>query len=338
MKAVLANIPTNIITGFLGAGKTTVIRHLLQSKPADEKWAVLVNEFGEVGIDGALLKADGIAVKEVPGGCMCCAVGLPSKVALNQLIRQHRPVRILIEPTGLAHPQQILTQFTSDEYATLLRMQTMVCLIDPWSVTQQQFTSLPAFRSQVELADALIMTKADEADDAQRAAFEQFCAPWQGQKSHIAAISRGELPWQWLCEDHTRKSPAVEVQSVAHRLRPPTSRSIDDMLTETESEPVTEPLRLENKAEYGSSCGWRLPVDWCFSEDALLAFLREVPVPRVKGVVRCDSGWFLFNRMRTTVSVEPTEAASESRLEMIHTEAMDWQPLEAQLFACRSDG
>ncbi|MYM62960.1 GTP-binding protein [Pseudomaricurvus sp. HS19] len=337
MKAVLANIPTNIITGFLGAGKTTVIRHLLQSKPVDEKWAVLVNEFGEVGIDGALLQADGIAVKEVPGGCMCCAVGIPSRVALNQLVRQHRPDRILIEPTGLAHPQQILTQFTSDEYASLLRMQTMVCLIDPWSVTQEQINSLPNFRSQVELADALIMTKADEADEAQRAAFEQYCEPWRGQKTHVGAIRNGELPWQWLCEDHQRKTPAVEVQSASHRLRPASAAALNEVTEAAEAPPVTEPLRLENEAEFGSSCGWRLPVDWCFNEDALLAFLRNVPVPRVKGVLRCDGGWFLFNRMRTTVSVEPTAEARESRLEMIHTEAMDWQPLEAQLFACRSD-
>ncbi len=61
---------TNLITGFLGSGKTTSILHLLAQKPADEKWAVLVNEFGEVGIDGALLADSGALLKEIPGGCM----------------------------------------------------------------------------------------------------------------------------------------------------------------------------------------------------------------------------------------------------------------------------
>ena len=63
---------TNLITGFLGSGKTTSILHLLANKDPAEKWAVLVNEFGEVGIDGALLSSSGAMIKEIPGGCMCC--------------------------------------------------------------------------------------------------------------------------------------------------------------------------------------------------------------------------------------------------------------------------
>src|SRR5688500_14976207 len=108
----LQAIPTNIITGFLGVGKTTAILHLLKHKPQHERWAVLVNEFGEVGIDGSLLTgasaADGdIFIREVPGGCMCCAAGLPMQIALNRLLSKARPHRVLIEPTGLGHPAEI---------------------------------------------------------------------------------------------------------------------------------------------------------------------------------------------------------------------------------------
>ena len=78
----IKNVPTNIITGFLGVGKTSAIVHLLQSKPDDERWAILVNEFGEIGVDGALLQGQsteelGVFIREVPGGCMCCAAGVP---------------------------------------------------------------------------------------------------------------------------------------------------------------------------------------------------------------------------------------------------------------------
>ena len=99
---------TNLITGFLGSGKTTSILHLLAHKDPNEKWAVLVNEFGEVGIDGALLADSGALLKEIPGGCMCCVNGLPMQVGLNTLLRQGKPDRLLIEPTGLGHPKQIL--------------------------------------------------------------------------------------------------------------------------------------------------------------------------------------------------------------------------------------
>lgn len=88
-------IPTNLILGFLGVGKTTAILNLLKHKPAGERWAVLVNEFGEVGIDGAMLDMEGAFVREVPGGCMCCVAGLPMQIGLNQLIHRARPDRLL---------------------------------------------------------------------------------------------------------------------------------------------------------------------------------------------------------------------------------------------------
>ena len=101
-------IRTNLITGFLGVGKTTAVRHLLAHRPEGERWAVLVNEFGEIGVDGALLDDTGVAVTEVPGGCVCCVSSQAFTVGLNRLIREQRPERILIEPTGLGHPAQII--------------------------------------------------------------------------------------------------------------------------------------------------------------------------------------------------------------------------------------
>ena len=107
-------VPTNIITGFLGTGKTSTILQLLKSKPEHERWAILVNEFGEIGVDGSLFwgkhqEDSGVYIREVPGGCMCCASGFPVQVALNQLLTRAKPDRLLIEPTGLGHPVALLT-------------------------------------------------------------------------------------------------------------------------------------------------------------------------------------------------------------------------------------
>lgn len=124
---------TNLITGFLGSGKTTSILHLLANKDPAEKWAVLVNEFGEVGIDGALLADSGAMVKEIPGGCMCCVNGLPMQVGLNTLLRQGKPDRLLIEPTGLGHPKQILDLLTAPVYEPWLELRATLCLLDPAS-------------------------------------------------------------------------------------------------------------------------------------------------------------------------------------------------------------
>ena len=102
MTEPLKDIKTNIITGFLGVGKSTAILDLLAQKPEKERWAVLVNEFGEIGIDGGLFanhQDPNIFIREVPGGCMCCATGLPMQIAMSMLLARARPERLIIEPT-----------------------------------------------------------------------------------------------------------------------------------------------------------------------------------------------------------------------------------------------
>ncbi len=91
-------VPTHIISGFLGAGKTTLLQHLLSQKPKDEVWAVLMNEFGQIGVDQQLLPQDeGYAVKELLGGCLCCSSQLPMHIALARLLSEQKPDRLFIE-------------------------------------------------------------------------------------------------------------------------------------------------------------------------------------------------------------------------------------------------
>ena len=125
----------NVITGFLGVGKTTAILNLLQQKPDDELWAILVNEFGEIGVDGGLMQGqtpsrDDVMVLEIPGGCMCCAAGLPMEMALSQLFFLASPDRLIIEPTGLGHPAEVLSVLASDAYRDRLELHTTVALVD----------------------------------------------------------------------------------------------------------------------------------------------------------------------------------------------------------------
>jgi len=128
----IQSVPTNIITGFLGVGKTSTILHLLKHKPVTERWAVLVNEFGEIGIDGGLIEGQAsdnkVFIREVPGGCMCCASGVPMQVALNQLLSNAKPDRLLIEPTGLGHPKEVLQVLSSEHYSKVLSLQKTMYL------------------------------------------------------------------------------------------------------------------------------------------------------------------------------------------------------------------
>jgi G3E family GTPase len=323
-------IPTNIISGFLGVGKTTLIRRLLETKPETERWAVLVNEFGEVGIDGALMQADGIAVKEVPGGCMCCSVGLPSRAALNQLIEEQNPDRILIEPTGLAHPVQVIDMFSTPEYAGILDVRATIGLVDPWCLTSEQFRQIPAFDDQLRMADVLVATKIDTAEPAHLEAFFAYAETLQPEKSKVGAISEGEMPWQWL--DYPRINAQVAVQENSGHGHHHSDES-DKQFEERED----GLQRLQSQTEYAHSCGWIFPAGQKFDLDALVAVVESLNVPRIKGIFETTSGWFTVNKMRVTTSKEKLEEAPEepgSRVEMIHTEAVDWDAAEQQLRTC----
>jgi len=340
----LEHIPTNIITGFLGSGKTTLIRHLLQHKPAHERWAVLVNEFGEIGIDASLLNSsgeqiEGIAVKEVTGGCMCCATGVPSKVALNQLIRSHKPDRILIEPTGLAHPQQVLSLFTSDEYQQLLDVRATLCIVDPWCFTQEKFLELPAFHSQLQLADLLICNKLDKASALEQQAFDDYCAQHHPDGS-VAVIKTEQGKVDWTRLDTPRQHKPQRAAKLGHTPQVPTSQAPpSDSLARPQL--VTELAHKSSSSEAGYSGGWLLPRHWQFNHIKLHAWVSQLSVPRLKAVVNTDQGWQLINRMRDTPSIETlgeNQAQQEqNRLEIISSESQDWKQLEAQLLACLTE-
>ena len=166
------HIPTTIVTGFLGAGKTTAINHLLSEKPAGERWAVLVNEFGQVGVDAALIgPVAGVFIREIAGGCLCCTAQPAFEVALNRLIRDTSPDRILIEPTGIGHPLKIISTLTGGYYRDVLDLRATICLVDARKLEDSKYLEHPAFRDQLNLADVLVGNKADYYTDKDRSAF-----------------------------------------------------------------------------------------------------------------------------------------------------------------------
>jgi G3E family GTPase len=164
----ITQVPTNIITGALGVGQTTLIQALLAHKPKAERWAVLVNEFGEVGVDGALLSDpgnSGIFIREVPGGCMCCTSGLPMQIALNMLLARAKPHRLLIESTGLGHPKEVLQTLSGEHYQEALDIRATLTLVDVRKLTDKRWREHSTFQEQLQVADRIIATKCDLHDD-----------------------------------------------------------------------------------------------------------------------------------------------------------------------------
>jgi G3E family GTPase len=124
-------IPVHLISGFLGSGKTTLLQRLLDRCLAQGlKPAIMMNEYGEVNIDGALLRGQGYSVREMTNGCICCTIGGTLGLALQE-VASLKPDVIFIEATGLADPVELIDQATKEDVLPLVRLASLVAVLDP---------------------------------------------------------------------------------------------------------------------------------------------------------------------------------------------------------------
>ncbi|HGS5999882.1 TPA: GTP-binding protein [Klebsiella quasipneumoniae subsp. similipneumoniae] len=320
---------TNLITGFLGSGKTTSILHLLAQKPADEKWAVLVNEFGEVGIDGALLADSGALLKEIPGGCMCCVNGLPMQVGLNTLLRQGKPDRLLIEPTGLGHPKQILDILTAAVYEPWIDLRATLCILDPRQLLDEKAVNNDNFRDQLAAADIIVANKSDRETPESAQAFADWWQRWGGERRQVSA-TQGNIDLALLDEPRRNTAPLPANAEHAHR-HPPTAGLAALSLAEHQRW-----RRHLNSGQGYQACGWIFDAETVFDTIALLEWARLAPVARVKGVLRIAEGAVRINRQGEDLHIETLSVAPpDSRIELISANEADWNALQTSLLRLR---
>ncbi|AHG18696.1 hypothetical protein Z042_03035 [Chania multitudinisentens RB-25] len=319
---------TNLITGFLGSGKTTTIRHLLANKPQHERWAVLVNEFGEIGIDGALLADSGAVLKEIPGGCMCCVNGLPMQVGLNMLLQQAKPNRLLIEPTGLGHPKQILALLTQETYAGWIDLQATVCLLDARQLSQSRYQQNENFRDQLAAADIIIANKMDTWQPQDTQALEEWQAQY-GDQRPVYRIEQGRMDIALL--EQPRINHAVLPDAQHHHPHAQTQGLAALRLPEN-----ARWRRALNHGQGYTSCGWIFDGETRFDTVGMMEWIRLAPVERAKAVVRIPEGRLLINRQGQDLSIETQAIAPlDSRIELIHHGEADWNALQSSLLNIR---
>ncbi|WP_078120667.1 CobW family GTP-binding protein [Thiosocius teredinicola] len=312
----MALIPVNLITGFLGVGKTTSVRHLLDHHPANERWAVLVNEFGDVGIDGALLGDEGVVVQEVAGGCLCCVSAPAFTTGLNRLIRQHRPDRILIEPSGLGHPAQVLSTLTGPLYQQVLDVRATICIIDARHLASARHIEHPTFQDQIHLADVLVANKVDLYSDVDKSRFEGFANTLDPAKSKIGYTDHGQFDPQWL--DLARASERRAAFPEAHAFLVETANEHDHQHA---PQVDSEWLLLEGQADGYYRAGWVMNAQHPWSSGKLTRFLDGLGVERKKGVFRTDHGWQGYNQGAWQPASAPSD--SNNRFEVIDADRID---------------
>jgi cobalamin biosynthesis protein CobW len=218
-----AKIPVTVITGFLGAGKTTLIRHLLQNNQG-RKIAVLVNEFGEVGIDGDLLRSCQVCdeesdapsnIVELTNGCLCCTVQEEFLPTMQQLLKRREQIDcMLIETSGLALPKPLVQAFRWPEIRTGATVDGVVTVVDCQAVAAGTFASNPdalqaqrqadpslehetpieeLFEDQLACADLVLLTKADLLDSPTRTKVREWLQQQLRAGVKIVPCENGEI-------------------------------------------------------------------------------------------------------------------------------------------------
>lgn len=251
-------IPTTVITGFLGAGKTTLIRHLLANADG-RKLALIINEFGDVGVDGEILKACGSEacgeddIIELANGCICCTVADDFVPTMNKLLdRAVKPDHIIIETSGLALPQPLVRAFNWPDIKTRVTVDAVITLVDAKALSEGRFVDDEAalaaqraaddnlehenpieelFEDQLNAADLVIVNKQDLLSDGELAKVLATLKAQVRAATQIVTSSHGAVATSVLLGHAASAEDDLHNRQSNHEMEGETQHDHDDFIT-----------------------------------------------------------------------------------------------------------
>ena len=300
-------IKVHLFTGFLGTGKTSAISSLIAQKPQNEKWLIVVNEFGEIGIDGAVLSDNGIPVAEISGGCLCCSAGAQMDETLRKMLAKDKPNRILIEASGLAHAAGVIDELKTPEFANILDIAAIFTLVDPRQFVDDNYAANPLYKDQVSVCDVLVASKLDLCPPEVLTTFRQRAAALFPPKTLVVETKNAHMQLSWL--------DANTAEKLRYRVK-------------------TLP---ENTLGYQSQ-GYTFSAERNFDGEKITQFFDDLPklvegLVRAKGVFRVLDTWVWLNWVDGHWGTNQISWRRDSRFELIG-KSFDANEIERRLQDC----
>lgn len=161
----MANTKIDVVSGFLGAGKTTFIKRLVEGNKDKGKTIIIENEFGEIGIDGGFLKNSGIEIKEMNSGCICCSLAGDFEASLRELLSTYEPNRVIIEPSGVGKLSDVLKAVSDVEKDLPVESNSAVTVVDVKKCKMYMKNFGEFFNNQIQFANTIILSRTDLVDN-----------------------------------------------------------------------------------------------------------------------------------------------------------------------------
>ncbi|MCA0756750.1 GTP-binding protein [Paenibacillus sp. N4] len=282
-------IPVHLLSGFLGSGKTTLLQRLLDYyKGQGLKPAVIMNEIGDVNLDGQLLDGE-VPMAEMLSGCICCTMRGDLGLEISMLIDEHRPDVIIIESTGAANPMETLDGVTEAAMYKSIDLRSVVTVVDGPELLERsrggKGRTYKLMKEQIRCATQLLLNKADKLEPEQLVEAQQLLRELNTHAPVIATVRCMLEDWSWLAEK--RPTPDFSQDYYEHEegeaCPPGCSHHIGGHLHDESSEPVLAVRHHSHDHVMVLTHYWRSPVS---SED-FEALLQRLPdqIYRAKGIV-----------------------------------------------------
>ena len=296
----------HLISGFLGTGKTTALKSLMAQKNPDEKWVIIVNEFGEIGIDGAVLSDNGIPVAEIAGGCLCCVAGPQMSNTVAKMLRDVAPDRLMIEASGLAHAASVIDELKTPPLDQSLEIGAVFTVVDPRQFVSPDYAQQALYKDQIGVCDVLVASKTDLCGPEVLAEFREKAAKLFPPKALVAEVDNAQMNIEWL------DIPVVEKSR--YRLK-----------------------TLPDNTMGFQSQGFTFAAGQDFDGERLTNFFNDLPkmtegLVRAKGVFQVLGTWVWLNWVDGHWGANQVSWRRDSRFELI-AKAFDADAIEARLQA-----